>query len=233
MTKINNRKPLDLINEQKSDAEIAELIAQKIKTISTSQTTRYQYGYIPLVEVLKNPEEYIIPECMNACNCLWNKNIETFMVSNYEDENLYIILNDLSTENLAIIKELAEVDLRYYWSEYRHYWAIRVKGTSKESSEELAKLTEVFVMQDTIKYQTEEKFLDNYKRTGGKQYVDEYGCIVKDYNPSLINATLEEALINSHCENLYVQEEGRIYDSFLYLDWHNRYKKSQFSNKSR
>lgn len=42
----------------------------------------YQYEHIDLPEVVKNPERFIIPGCLEACYELWNKNIETFMCSN-------------------------------------------------------------------------------------------------------------------------------------------------------
>lgn len=232
---VDKNKAMDLINKKYSDSEIDDKITEMMSKVGSSnkENTRYQYSYVPLEYVIENPQEYIIPECMPACNHLWDKNIETFMVSNYEDDFLYVLLGDLSDANIAIIEDLSKVDTRYFWDEFRHYWGIRVNGVSKESSEELAKLTNVLVLQDTKKYQTAEDFLDSYKRTNGKTYIDEYGCIVHDYNPNLENATLEEALINSGSANLYIPEEGRIYNSLLCLEWHNKYKKSLSDNKSR
>ena len=232
---VDKNKAMDLINKKYSDSEIDDKITEMMSKVGSSnkENTRYQYSYVPLEYVIENPHEYIIPECMPACNHLWDKNIETYMVSNYEDDFLYVLLGDLSDANIAIIEDLSKVDTRYFWDEFRHYWGIRVNGVSKESSEELAKLTNVFVLQDTKRYQTAEDFLDSYKRTNGKTYIDEYGHIVHDYNPELVNATLEEALKNRNCENLYVPEEGRIYDNQIYLEWHNRYKKSLSDSKAR
>ena len=232
---VDKNKAMDLINKEYSDSEIDDKITEMMSKVGSNnkENQRYQHSYVSLEYVIENPQEYIIPECMPACNHLWEKNMETFMVSNYDNDYLYVILDNLSDENIAIIEDLSKVDTRYFWDEFRHYWGIRVNGVSKESSEELAKLTNVFVLQDTKRYQTAEDFLDSYKRTNGKTYIDEYGHIVHDYNPELVNATLEEALKNRNCENLYVPEEGRIYDNQIYLEWHNRYKKSLSDSKAR
>lgn len=232
---VGKNKAMDLINKKYSDSEIDDKITEMMYKVGSSnkENQRYQHSYVFLEYVIENPQEYIIPECMPACNHLWEKNMETFMVSNYDNDYLYVILDNLSDENIAIIEDLSKVDTRYFWDEFRHYWGIRVNGVSKESSEELAKLTNVFVLQDTKRYQTAEDFLDSYKRTNGKTYIDEYGHIVHDYNPELVNATLEEALKNRNCEDLYVPEEGRIYDNQIYLEWHNRYKKSLSDSKAR
>ena len=233
---VDKKKALNLINKEYSDSEIGDRIKEmmsKVGNNSGSTDTRYQYSYTPLEYVIENPQEYIIPECMLACKCLWDKNIGTFMVSNYDDNFLYVLLADLSDENLAIIKEFAKVDTRYFWDEFRHYWGIRATGVNEQASRELAELTNVFVLQDTIKYQTAEDFLDSYKRTNGELSVDEYGNLVSGYNPNLANATLEEALVNTNCTNLYVPEEGKIYDSLMYLEWHNKYKDSLHETISR
>ena len=64
-----------------------------LNTRENSSTQQpYEYGYIDLPIVVKNPEEYIIPGCLGACRSLWDKNIETFMVSNLQDDHLYVLL---------------------------------------------------------------------------------------------------------------------------------------------
>ncbi len=225
---MDKKKALDIISTRASDEEIERRIAA---VVGGNNSIRYQYQHVSLEYVMANPQEYIIPECLLACELLWDKNIETFMVSNYDDNHLYVLLDDLSDENLSIIKDLSKTDSRYFWDGYRHTWGIG--GSSVQSSEELAELTNVFVLQDTNKYQTEEEFLDSYKRTGGKSTIDEYGYIVSGYNPDLANATLEEALMKTNSIDLYIPEEGRIYDSPMYLKWHNRYKDSLNETTSR
>lgn len=53
------------------------------KIMSNKYITKYNYPYVELEEVIFNPEEYI-------CKVLWEKNIETFVVSNNEDKHLYV-----------------------------------------------------------------------------------------------------------------------------------------------
>ena len=58
--------------------------------------------------VAHNINEFIIPECQEACISLWARNIGTFMCSNRDElsDISYILLNDLSEENKHIIDEL-------------------------------------------------------------------------------------------------------------------------------
>ena len=57
--------------------------------MSNKDITKYNYSYVELEEVIFNPEEYI-------CKVLWEKNIETFVVSNNEDKHLYVFLPNIS-----------------------------------------------------------------------------------------------------------------------------------------
>ena len=88
---------------------------------NNTKGAQYQYEYVELEEVIANPEEFIIPQCIPACKSVWEKNIETYMVSNNEHgtENLYVLFKNLSDENIAIIKELSEKDPRFFYYEYR------------------------------------------------------------------------------------------------------------------
>lgn len=64
--------------------------------MSDKDITKYNYSYVELEEVISNPEEYIIPQCLPTCKALWEKNIETFMVSNNDDKYLYVLLTNIS-----------------------------------------------------------------------------------------------------------------------------------------
>ena len=96
--------------ENVSDENFSE-IEENQTFDSRPKSTRYQYSYIELEDVISNPDEYIIPECQPACRAAWNKNIETFMVSNYDDENLYVLFANLSFENQEIFKKLIKLDM--------------------------------------------------------------------------------------------------------------------------
>lgn len=187
---------------------------------------RYQYPYVELEDVMANPEEYIIPQCLPACRALWDKNIETFMVSNNDDEDLYVLLTNVSDENMAIFNQMKQQDPRFVFDGYRNTIGIAVKGNNDSSMHELQGLTEVFRIQDTLRFQTAEDFLESYKHTGGEMTIADDGTIHRNINPALANITLQEALEKSGKSGLYIAEEGRVYESIMYLNWHKKYEQS-------
>ena len=103
------------------------------KTNATPKDTRYQYPYVELEEVMANPTEYIIPQCLPACRSLWSKNIETFMVSNNDDNDLYVLLTNVSPENMAVFQEMQKQDPRFIYDGYRSTIGIAVKGDRKST----------------------------------------------------------------------------------------------------
>lgn len=193
----------------------------------------YQYEHIALPEVIKHPERYIIPGCLEACYELWNKNIETFMCSNLQDNHFYVLIGDLSSDNMEKIHNLMEVDSRYFYSDYRQCYGIKVPGTTVRDKQMLTQLASVFEMQDVLpyRYQNEEEFLASYKTTGGGFTVDPNTfAIIPKENPELSNATFAQALEATGKEELYVPEEHRVYTDSLFLSWHQRYV--DYSQKS-
>ena len=189
---------------------------------------RYQYPYVELEDVMANPEEYIILQCLPACRALWDKNIETFMVSNNDDEDLYVLLTHVSDENMAIFNQMKQQDPRFVFDGYRNTIGIAVKGNNDSSMHELQGLTEVFRIQDTLRFQTAEDFLESYKHTGGEMTIADDGTIHRNINPALANITLQEALEKSGKSGLYIADEGRVrvYESIMYLNWHKKYEQS-------
>lgn len=206
---------------------------EKVKMVDF-QPSPYQYSYVDLPKVVANPDEYIIPGCLEACQELWSKNIETFMCSNLDDDYFYVLLMDLSSDNMKRFQDLMNVDTRYFYSFDRDAYGIRVPGTSVRDKQMLTQLTSVFQIQDIlpIRYQSEEEFLMEYKTTGGGYVVDPitYELVPKE-NPEHVNATFEEALIKSGKEQLYISDEHRVYRNPLFLSWHQRYIDSQKNSK--
>lgn len=213
------------------DIEISEELEKKLGTFLEpgEHGSKYNYTYVPLEYVIKEPYEYIIPECIDACKAFWDKNIETFMVSNYDDDALYVLIMNISKENEDIVKKLMKEDPRYFYDAYREAYGIRVNGMSKGDSFELLTLVDVFKMQDTTRYQSEEEFLNEYKKTGGEVYIDDDGRILTKENPLLKDATITDALSATNCDNLYIKEEGRIYENELFLSWHLKYLKYEMN----
>lgn len=208
---------------------------------------QYQSRHVDTEVVINNPEEYIIPECLPACKILWDRNIETFMCSNYDtDIDLWIDFDLVSEENVELFHSLRESDPEHYGIDdwYHHY---RVVATS---SDELEKLVSVFKLQDVKeeRYQSGEEFLDLYKRFkmnndediaelrrlyplvgpdmyyvttfGGLGLKDEYAI-----NPKKRDATLSDALKAENKTALYVEDEDRVYSSLTFLKWHQKYLK--------
>lgn len=206
-----------------NDDKMIEDFMKRISKNSKSSNTQYQYSYVELEEVVNNPTEYIIPECLPACQVFWDKNIETFMVSNNEDSNLYVLFCNLSNENRSLMENLMEVDSRFIFDDYRGTFGIQVSGKDERASQELVLLASRFKMQDTLRFKSSEQFLQLYKHTDGGFVINDYGHIVRLENPKLADISLEEALIQSNKEQLYVSEEDRVYDSMFYLNWHKRY----------
>ena len=188
-----------------------------------SSDTQYQYSYVELENVINNPNEYIIPQCLPACEILWNKNIETFMVSNNEDDHLYVLLTNISEDNKNLLDYLIQQDSRYFFDHYRSTYGFKSEGVDKAAASELSTLANQLKMQDTLRFKTSEKFLSDFKMTGGKMEIDEYGHIIRQENPELSNVTLEDALRRTGKEQLYVEQENRVYESAMYLQWHQRY----------
>jgi len=187
---------------------------------------QYQYADVDLDIVIDDPNEYIIPECLPACKVLWDKNIETYMVSNREDDNLYVLVWNLSDENKTLFEDLMKKDSRFKFSTYRNTYAIEVDGITEKASLELKSLANLLLFQDTLRFVSGEAFLENFKTTDGEYSVDENYNIIRLKNPKLENVTLSEALKETGKEELYVKEEDRVYENIMYLRWHQKYLKA-------
>jgi hypothetical protein len=214
-----------------------------IENFKDSTPHQYGHGNTDMEIVMNNPEEYIIPECLPACKELWAKNIFTYMVSNYDNVSFYIQISPthLSEENMAIMyKEIKENPDSYGFT-YNKLLSIatprniREKGIfDKDAADKLVLLTDPFVIQDTLGYEDPKDFLWAHKNKGEPipEDVDKYGNITirREEDPSLSELTLKEALQREGKEDLYVEEEGRVYKSPLFLAGHQRYLNAIKSN---
>ncbi|MBR3134644.1 MAG: hypothetical protein IKG56_04195 [Clostridia bacterium] len=126
---------------------------------------KYNHRSVFLEEVVKDIDEYIIPECQKACQCFWDNNIITSMCSNYDDgNNKWITIDQLSDENKAIFEKLMEEDPEHYaWDNYYNKYQISASGVGEDVSDRLVKLAQVFKMQDVIDYSGEAyESVENY-----------------------------------------------------------------------
>lgn len=116
--------------------------------------TDKQYVGAPRVNqetVERNPEKYIIKECIPACKILWSKNIYTFMCSDQLDENAWIEfeIDTLSEENKEVLEELKK---EYKFVNYHEGCVyIAVNGKGKKALLELINIASRFRMQDVPK----------------------------------------------------------------------------------
>lgn len=186
--------------------------------VQIENSTLYQYTYVDTAHVIRNPDEYIMPPCQKACKTLWDKNIETFMVSNLEDKgNIYVQLGKLSPENKQIFEQLMQKDNRYRYNKYRETYEVRVPGTTMEAGEVLAELMTPLKAQDVMpnRYQTATEFLEKTN---------------KNYS----SLTLEEALEQAGKQDCYDEASGLVFDDPIYKEWYIRYRypeATQFSTK--
>lgn len=162
-----------------------------------NNNTRYQYMPNPTEFVMKHPEEFIIPECIECCKLLWSKGIDTFQCGNYEDpiENGFWVEIDtrsLSNENKSILDEMSDGDSRVFFNEGlqgQHNYIIRVSRINNlNASQELCDIANNLMLQDTISYTTAEDLLDRYKRVGGELKLTETGVAYSEINPERENA---------------------------------------------
>ena len=118
-----------------------------------------------LVEL--NPRQFIIEECIPACQELWSKNIYTFMVSDHLNEGkcwIEIIFDSLSDENKDIFMKLTGDDIIKF-SYHRGCVNFGVKYVGIKGQQKLLELAKQFRMQDVPKNQawiSEKEFLMNY-----------------------------------------------------------------------
>ena len=222
-----------------------DFIGNFVKKKEVESTPHYMYSATDVEDVIQNAEEYIIPECLEACKKLWSKNIETSMCANYSgSSNLFIVLpgiDSLSDENQEIFKDNSEEG--FILGEIHDNPEIVVAGRTQESVAALINLVDKLKIQDVRRrrYQTAGEFLEEYKygdMPAEYSYsdVDERGdmsvvSVVRQYDPRRIDATLQDALEQTGKASLYVPSEGRIYESQMFLDWHNRYLESKDNNQ--
>ncbi len=236
------------IQEQVRNAE-QKAMQEKVENISQ----KYNYSYVGMEEVIKNPDEYIIPELQNACKKLWEMNIFTFMCSNRNDGGYsYIILEKLSDENQEIFNNLSKkYPKNFIFDHYRNAYRIDC-FTEKMSEKGIAKKFDFFIkdfkpqdVQDKF-YITKEEFLIScgcFKEIPNPNYVENVGPMpttlsLKDLDAWFAKAdqpktikVFDESKVVKPIEQ-YLKEKGvktydpetqRIYVSEFFLNRHLDY----------
>lgn len=142
----------------------------------------YQYSAIDMKVVMETPEEYIIPENLEACRLLWSKNIFTVMCNNYDNDESWITINSLSAENQRIFDEMAAIDPRFgpTWGGIGLRIPIKPR-VGNDTYEAFRELIDLFQVQDVQKdgCMTVETFMTYYTDCYAVVYNDEYLSAVK------------------------------------------------------
>jgi hypothetical protein len=208
-----------VFDQKSSDARVAEF------QTDLEVDAKYQHGHADTSEVVKNIGEYIIPECQATVKKFWSLGIDTFMCSNQDDQDLYVLVDGLSPENLQIMQNKASTGGNYFFDSFRNTYGVRVEGNDQNSAAELEQLAAVFKMQDVSAdyYQTPAEFLKQAKTVDGGYLFDSAGTLIRQENPALAGLSFTEALRREGAEALFIPEEQRVYRDQLYLDWHRRY----------
>ena len=181
-------KLLDKIERKMSPEEIEKNRQKRAKELESK-------GFLPenaeLCETMtspqeiveSNPRQFIIEECIPACQELWSKNIYTFMVSDHLNEGqcwIEIVFDNLSDENKDIFMQLTGDDIIKF-SYHKGCINFGVKYVGRKGQQKLLELAKKFKMQDVPKKQawiSEKEFLMNYCRC-----YDEYDN--PNYSPML------------------------------------------------
>ena len=197
---------------------------------------KYEFGSVSMEYVLENPELYIIPECLKICRILWSKGIDTVQCSNYEErETTYWVEIDdetLSDENRKYIFKMLDSNNPNFGEDIRFHHPVIMAERTNRGLEQLEKIANSFSIQDTKKFKDNETILTEYKRHGGKLYIDDCGSIHSDFNPERSNATLDDALKEIDL-TYYDKQEGRLYLSERNYDVHQNYMKELKKQRER
>ena len=176
----------------------------------------YQYSIIDMQLVMNDPEEFIIPENLEACKLLWSKNIFTKMCNNYDNEFSWITISQFSPENQALFDELSLGDKRFGLT----YGGIGFKipivpGKGNDTYEAFKELIDLFAVQDVQKdgCMTAEDFMIYYTDCYKMEYTPEY----RELTAHLMSPDGDVLLYNREFEKymnyMNVRRRIRVFDS--------------------
>lgn len=232
---------LDDILNYTSDVDVIVSILTSFFSCTEKETevkeNKYKINTKPIHEIHKEGiEKYIEEPCTLVCKNSWNKNIFT-KASIVDKDEVKIVFDKLSDENLNIFRDLALKDEKHYRFSSNNEPEIRIKlnefNTQKEISDNLNLLAEPLKLQDiTSGYMTKTEFLMkicNCERVDGlKEHTSNWKAEFV-FDPSKVEKTFEEYLHEYSYEKLFVPQEERIYKDQFYLDAHRRFLNSNRS----
>lgn len=202
-----------------------------------NSANNFNYAGFSIDKIINNPDEYIVPECQEACKKFWNMNIFTASCSNRretinEDGSIkkYIMVSHLSDENKKIFENLIESNPNNYDKKTivgEDYYAIYIFSKDEDRDQDSLKLLDLvtpFKMQDCLEgfVSIKEYYL---KKILGDYYSNEDVSI--SIPESELIATVKKKLGASGNLGLLDLDRGIIYKNRFYRDAHLKYLKMQ------
>lgn len=202
-----------------------------------NSANNFNYVGFSIDKIINNPDEYIVPECQEACKKFWDMNIFTASCSNRretinEDGSIkkYIMVSHLSDENKKIFENLIESNPNNYVKKTivgEDYYAIYIFSKDEDRDLDSLKLLDLvtpFKMQDCLEgfVSIKEYYL---KKILGDYYSNEDVSI--SIPESELIATVKKKLGASGNLDLLDLDRGIIYKNRFYRDAHLKYLKMQ------
>lgn len=207
---------------------------EKIQDEKENKKSTYKVNSEPIHKIYKEGlEKYIEEPCVLVCKNSWDKNVFT-KESIVDDNEVKIVFDKLSDENIKIFNKLVAEDKEHYCYSSNNDPVIRIKLNNSDSQEAISKklalLAEPLKLQDiTSGYMTEKEFLMNIcncERVDGlKEHTSNWKAEFV-FDPSKVEKSFEEYLHEYSYEKLFVPQEGRIYKEQFYLDAHRKFLNS-------
>lgn len=175
----------------------------------------YQYSVVDMKLVMSNPEEFIIPENLEACKLLWSKNIFTKMTNNYDNDFSWITISQFSPENQALFESLCLGDKRFglTWGGIGFKIPI-VPGPGNDTYEAFKELIELFPVQDVQKdgCMTTEEFMMYYTDCYRMEHTPEYKELVSHMMSPDGDVLLYNREFEQYMNYMNIRRRVRVFD---------------------
>lgn len=205
-----------------------------------NSANNFNYIALSIDKIINNPDEYIVPECQDACKKFWNMNIFTASCSNRRENKgkdgkiqKYIMVSHLSDENKKIFEDLIKSNPNNYTKREINevdYYAIYIFSKDEnrdKDSQELLNLVSPFKMQDCLEgYVSIKEFY--LKKILGDYYSNE--DTLDSISESELIASVKKNLGASENLDLLDLDRGIIYKNRFYRDAHLKYLRIQQKN---
>ncbi len=193
----------------------------------------YQYSRVDMSLVMQSPEEFIIPENLEACKLLWSKNIFTVMTNNYDNEFSWITISNLSPENHEIFYNLQLDDKRVglTWGGVGFRIPI-VPGKGNDTFEAFKELIDKLEPQDVQLdgCMSIEEFMTYYTNCFRMDHTPEYLDLVKDKMSPDGDVLLYSKEFEQYVNFMNIRRRIRVFDPSLMIKTYEEYiADSQFA----